>query len=70
LLADSVGAVIGVGAGRGIALLDLLCALGLATAVTVALCRPVLANFDRDVPDAEPDDLVGLAALRARSTQQ
>jgi len=67
LLADSVGAVIGVGAGRGIALLDLLCGLCLATAVAVGLGRPVLANFDRDVPDAEPDDLVGLAALRARA---
>jgi len=70
LLADSVGALIGVGAGRGIALLDLLCGLGLAVAVAVALWRPVLANFDRDVPDAEPDDLVGLAALRARSAQR
>ena len=66
-LADSVGALIGVGAGRGIALLDLLCGLCLALAVAIALGRPVLANFDRDVPDAEPDDLVGLAALRARA---
>lgn len=65
-LAGSVGSVIGVGAGRGIALLYLLCGLSLAAAVAVALSRRILVHFDRDVPDAEPDDLVGLAALQAR----
>ncbi|MBE1489359.1 hypothetical protein H4W31_004997 [Plantactinospora soyae] len=32
--------------------------------VVVSLRLPVLAHFDRDVPDAKPDDLVGLAGRR------
>ena len=66
LLAGSVGALIGTGAGRGTGLLYLLCALAIAALVTVSLRVPALARFDRDVPDAEPDDLVGLAALSHR----
>jgi len=62
-LAGSVGAVIGTGAGRGTGLLYLLCALAVAVLVVVSLRVRVLARFDRDVPDAEPDDLIGLAAL-------
>ncbi|MGN9909815.1 amino acid adenylation domain-containing protein [Phytohabitans sp. LJ34] len=68
LLAGSVGALIGTGAGRGTGLLYLLCAVAMATLVAVSLRTPVLAHFDRDVPDAEPDDLVGLAALSNRTT--
>ncbi|MFC0528934.1 non-ribosomal peptide synthetase/MFS transporter [Phytohabitans kaempferiae] len=64
-LAGSVGALIGTGAGRGTGLLYLLCGLAIAVLVVVSLRTPVLARFDRDVPDAEPDDLVGLAALEA-----
>jgi amino acid adenylation domain-containing protein len=66
-LAGSVGAVIGTGAGRGTGLLYLLCGLAMAVLVAVSLRVPVLARFDRDVPDAEPDDLVGLAALSSRA---
>ncbi|MFC6021360.1 amino acid adenylation domain-containing protein [Plantactinospora solaniradicis] len=65
-LAGTVGAVIGVGAGRGTGLLYLLCGLAMGALVVVSLRLPVLAHFDRDVPDAEPDDLVGLAALADR----
>ncbi|GFJ94410.1 non-ribosomal peptide synthetase/MFS transporter [Phytohabitans rumicis] len=66
-LAGTVGAVIGVGAGRGTGLLYLLCGLAMGALVVLSLRRPVLAHFDRDVPDAEPDDLVGLAELSRRT---
>ncbi|MFF1798821.1 hypothetical protein ACFVXQ_32190 [Kitasatospora sp. NPDC058263] len=36
--------------------------------VLACLAVPALRHFDRDVPDAEPDDLVGLAALTGRTT--
>jgi amino acid adenylation domain-containing protein len=65
-LAGSVGEVLGTGAGRGLGLMYIL--FGLALTVTVLLARrvPALARFDAEVPDARPDDLVGLQALRAR----
>ncbi|MFS0694019.1 amino acid adenylation domain-containing protein [Streptomyces nitrosporeus] len=65
-LADSVGRVIGTGPGRGIALMYLLFCLVMLALVAFALRWPVLARFDRDVPDAEPDDLIGLRE-RARA---
>jgi hypothetical protein len=65
-LAGSVGRLIGTGPGRGIGLTYLLFAVILAVMVLLATRYPPLARFDRDVPDAEPDDLVGLAALRRR----
>ncbi|MFE7577247.1 amino acid adenylation domain-containing protein [Streptomyces sp. NPDC057521] len=69
VLADSVGRVLGTGPGRGIGLMYLLCCLVMLALVALALRLPVLARFDRDVPDAEPDDLIGLreraAALAA-----
>jgi amino acid adenylation domain-containing protein len=68
-LAGSVGALIGTGPGRGIALLYLICGLSLAALAALSLYRTALSRFDVDEPDAEPDDLVGLATLRARSTQ-
>ncbi|WP_063764187.1 non-ribosomal peptide synthetase/MFS transporter [Kitasatospora purpeofusca] len=66
-LADSVGRLIGTGDGRGIGLLYLLFGLAMALLVLVCLAVPALRHFDRDVPDAEPDDLVGLATLAARA---
>lgn len=39
----------------------------MALLVLVCLAVPALRHFDRDVPDAEPDDLVGLATLAART---
>ncbi|MFF8770648.1 amino acid adenylation domain-containing protein [Kitasatospora sp. NPDC015120] len=66
-LAGTVGRLIGTGEGRGIGLLYLLFGLAMALLVAVCLAVPALRNFDRDVPDAEPDDLVGLATLTARA---
>ncbi|GIH28012.1 hypothetical protein Aph01nite_63220 [Acrocarpospora phusangensis] len=67
-LAPTVGALIGVGEGRGIGLLYLICGLAMAVTIVIALRHPALAHFDRDTPDAEPDDLVGLAELNARKS--
>ncbi|MEV6977456.1 amino acid adenylation domain-containing protein [Kitasatospora sp. NPDC093806] len=66
-LADTVGRLIGTGEGRGIGLLYLLFGLAMALLVLACLAVPALRHFDRDVPDAEPDDLVGLATLSARA---
>jgi amino acid adenylation domain-containing protein len=63
-LADTVGAAIGVGPGRGIGLIYLVFGLCIAAFSAAALRHRHLAHFDRTTPDAEPDDLVGLAALR------
>ncbi|WP_113703492.1 MFS transporter, partial [Nonomuraea lactucae] len=66
-LASTVGMVIGVGEGRGIAFMYILLGLGIALHVLVSMRIPVLARFDDEVPEAEPDDLVGARALRARA---
>jgi len=68
-LAGSVGAVVGTGPSRGIALIYLICGLTIAALSAISLRHTALARFDRSVPDAEPDDLVGLATLRARTTR-
>ncbi|MFG1822658.1 amino acid adenylation domain-containing protein [Microbispora bryophytorum] len=65
-LAGTVGTVIGVGEGRGIGLLYVVCGLAIALTITLALRHPALARFDQETPDAEPDDLVGLETLRSR----
>jgi MFS family permease len=59
-LASTAGAVIGTGPGRGIGLLYLVFALAMAVLVLIAWRTPALARFDDEVPDALPDDLVGL----------
>ncbi|MEU8620489.1 amino acid adenylation domain-containing protein [Streptomyces sp. NPDC048623] len=69
-LADSVGRLIGTGPGRGIALLYILFAFAMAGVVAVALRVRALRTFDSELPDAPPDDLVGLEILRARHTPQ
>ncbi len=66
LLAGTLGRVIGVGEGRGIGLLYLLLAVSIAAVALVAMRRPRLARFDDEVPDAKPDDLAGVEALRRR----
>ncbi|MFJ9610297.1 amino acid adenylation domain-containing protein [Kitasatospora sp. NPDC101176] len=66
-LAPTVGRLIGTGEGRGIGLLYLLFGLAMAALVLACLAVPALRHFDRDVPDAEPDDLVGLQALQGRA---
>ncbi|MBB6348227.1 amino acid adenylation domain-containing protein [Nonomuraea muscovyensis] len=65
-LAPTVGALIGVGPGRGIAFLYLACALGMVLVVAGALRVRRLARFDVDMPDALPDDLVGVETIERR----
>ncbi|WP_328913471.1 MULTISPECIES: non-ribosomal peptide synthetase/MFS transporter [unclassified Streptomyces] len=65
-LADTVGRVVGTGPGRGLALAYVLFALVLTAVAVFAMRLPALARFDTSVPDARPDDLVGLEALRGR----
>ncbi|WP_406068788.1 amino acid adenylation domain-containing protein [Micromonospora sp. NBC_01638] len=63
-LASTVGAVIGVGPGRGIGLLYLALAVAMLGLTAAATLVPSLARFDQQVPDAPPDDLVGVEQLR------
>ncbi|MGV9316592.1 amino acid adenylation domain-containing protein [Streptomyces sp. NPDC003691] len=62
-LAGTLGQVLGSGDGRGIGLLYLLLAAAILLLGLVSLRFRSLSGFDRDVPDAQADDLVGLAAL-------
>ncbi|WP_406089052.1 amino acid adenylation domain-containing protein [Streptomyces sp. NBC_01013] len=75
-LAPVFGTLIGTGPGRGIALMYVLFGCAMLGMVALGLRLPVLARFDRDVPEAEPDDLVGLrerariaAARRAKASR-
>jgi amino acid adenylation domain-containing protein len=65
-LASSAGAVVGTGPGRGVAFMFLLCSVGMALVVAGALRTRRLARFDTDMPDAQPDDLLGVEALAGR----
>ncbi|TDC85609.1 amino acid adenylation domain-containing protein [Micromonospora sp. KC606] len=65
-LAATVGAVIGVGPGRGHGLLYVLFGVCITLTALVSLLTPTLARFDDEVPDAPPDDLVGIEERRAR----
>jgi surfactin synthase thioesterase subunit/MFS family permease len=67
-LADTVGVVLGVGPGRGIGLLYVAFAVCIALVVAVSLRVRTLARFDDEVPDALPDDVIGLQSLAARTT--
>ncbi|MEV0456703.1 non-ribosomal peptide synthetase/MFS transporter [Catellatospora methionotrophica] len=62
-LAGTVGAALGTGQGRGIALVYVVFGLCVAALSLAARRHRLLARFDQTTPDAEPDDLVGLAAL-------
>ena len=66
VLSSTVGRVVGTGPGRGLGLTYVVFALVLVAVGLLARRVKVLARFDRDVPDARPDDLVGLDALQAR----
>ncbi|WP_329110290.1 amino acid adenylation domain-containing protein [Micromonospora sp. NBC_01699] len=66
-LADTVGQVLGVGPGRGTGLLYILFAACVAVVVAVSLRVRTLSRFDDEVPDAPPDDLVGLSNWTARA---
>ncbi|GAA3170882.1 hypothetical protein GCM10020001_116730 [Nonomuraea salmonea] len=65
-LASTVGAVIGVGPGRGIGLMYVLFGLAILAITLAAMRVPALARFDHEVPDAVADDLVGVQALRQK----
>jgi amino acid adenylation domain-containing protein len=67
-LASSVGAVIGTGPGRGIALMYVLFSLAMLGLLALALRIRALSRFDDEVPDAPPDDLVGARARAVRRT--
>ncbi|WP_405109271.1 amino acid adenylation domain-containing protein [Micromonospora sp. NBC_01405] len=67
-LAGTVGAVIGVGPGRGHGLLYVVFGVCIALTALVALATPVLSRFDDEVPDAPPDDLVGIEERQARAS--
>ncbi|SHM91192.1 non-ribosomal peptide synthetase/MFS transporter [Actinacidiphila paucisporea] len=64
--AGTAGRVLGVGPGRGIALLYLLLAVAIAAVALTAMRLPRTARFDDEVPDARPDDEVGAEAVRRR----
>ncbi|GAA3123900.1 non-ribosomal peptide synthetase/MFS transporter [Streptosporangium carneum] len=65
-LADTVGAVIGTGPGRGVGLMYVLFAVAIAAIALVALRTRTLSRFDEEVPDALPDDLVGFQTVQKR----
>lgn len=56
LLAGSVGAVIGVGPGRGIGLLFVLLGLLMGACLFFASTYPRLRHVEDELPDAEPDE--------------
>ncbi|MBO3750156.1 amino acid adenylation domain-containing protein [Streptosporangiaceae bacterium NEAU-GS5] len=62
-LAGTLGTVIGTGPGRGIALVYLAVALTIAALTALGLRTRILSTFDSQVPDAQPDDLIGLQSL-------
>jgi hypothetical protein len=47
--------------------MNVLFALAIGAVTATALRVPALARFDDSVPDAIPDDLVGIEALRRRA---
>ncbi|GAB1821768.1 non-ribosomal peptide synthetase/MFS transporter [Herbidospora sp. RD11066] len=66
-LASTIGVIIGTGDGRGIALMYVLFALVMAATVIVGTRMRRIWNFDLEVPDAIPDDVLGFAALHAKA---
>ncbi|MET7331149.1 amino acid adenylation domain-containing protein [Nonomuraea sp. NPDC005650] len=66
-LAATAGALLGTGDGRGIGLMYVAFGLAIALIAVSALRVRVLARFDSEVPDALPDDLVGVQELRRRA---
>jgi amino acid adenylation domain-containing protein len=59
-LTGSVGAVLGVGDGRGIGLTYVVYALAMLLINCGGFALKLLRRFDSEVPDALPDDLVGV----------
>ncbi len=50
--ADSVGQIVGVGVGRGSALLIILAGAGVTISAAVAWLIPAVRNIEVDIPDA------------------
>ena len=65
-LAGTAGAALGVGPGRGIALMYALFAIAIAATALIGLTRRSLRALDA-MSDARPDDLVGADLLATRS---
>ncbi|MEU1731173.1 amino acid adenylation domain-containing protein [Streptosporangium sp. NPDC020145] len=68
-LADTFGAVIGTGPGRGVGLMYVLFAFAIAAIAVAGLRIKTLARFDEEVPDALPDDLVGFQTVQRRQEE-
>jgi hypothetical protein len=66
-LARHLSPLVGTGPGRGIGLMYVLFGLVIALFAVGALASRTLGRFDDEVPDAMPDDLVGVEALRRRT---
>jgi hypothetical protein len=64
-LAGSVGALVGVGPGRGVAFMYVAFGLVMISSSLLALRFGRIARFDDEVPDAIPDDLLGLRQHKA-----
>lgn len=69
VLAGSAGRIIGVGPGRGMALMLILLGAGIVSTVLAGWRSPALRNLETDVPDAVPGDAAQTApeAPRAES---
>ncbi|MEV6865902.1 amino acid adenylation domain-containing protein [Streptosporangium subroseum] len=65
-LAGSVGAIIGVGDGRGVGLTYIVFALMMAAVTVCASTIRLLRHFDTEVPDSLPDDLIGMQERQRR----
>ena len=61
-----VKVVLGDGPGRAIAMVYVVCGLVVIALVISTRRWRTLVRFDDEVPDARPDDLIGLAQSRAR----
>ncbi len=68
-LAGTAGVLLGTGDGRGIGLMYVCFALAIAVVAGVSLRIRTLARFDTDVPDAPPDDVIGVQTLRRRALE-
>jgi uncharacterized membrane protein len=58
--------VLGTGPGRGIGFSYVVLGLLIVALGLAALRTRVLSRFDEDMPDALPDDVVGIQALQER----
>ncbi len=67
-LAESVGAVIGTGPGRGIAFMFVVMGLGTVMLAVVAYVYPSIRNIEDELPDMIPDEPVVEAGLAGEPT--